>query len=198
MARTIRIRYGGESMEKLIDTSVMSKKNAIVVGVAVTFFLGMAGLSVYGWVAWRIFNPFELFVEFLFAVVLIERAASRYQYKLGAKTLEITKTGLFGSSRIYTVAYKDVIGVYRYRAKLVGVIRFRRTYRLHSALDGRPVWTIAYSSAANGKKENCRIYFKPSETILVALEGVLPGKVKVSEEEVVSQNILTQRKEYGS
>lgn len=181
-------------LDKHVETSQIHRKNVIVVGLAAALFLGMAGLTLYGWVKWHIINPFELFVELLFAFVLIERAGGKYTYELDKKVLRLTKDSILGSQRIFEVPYRDVIGIYRYKAKLIGVLKFRRTYRLQSALDSRPVWTLAYTAAGRrGKRENRRIYFKPSEAMLDALAERIPGKVKISEEEVVVKQIAKEK-----
>lgn len=181
-------------MDKLIETSQVHRKNIIVVGLAAALFLGMACLTLYGWVKWHIINPFELFVELLFVFVLLERAGGKYTYELDKRFLRITKDSILGSRRTFEVPYRDVIGIYRYKAKLIGVLKFRRTYRLQSALDNRPVWTLAYTAGGRrGKIENRRIYFKPSEAMLDALAEKIPGKVKVSEEEVVVSQVAKEK-----
>jgi hypothetical protein len=87
---------------------------------------------------------------------------------------------------MYEVQYKEIVGIYNYKPQLISVIKFRRTYRMHSSLDGREVWTIAYTVLnKKGKTENVRIYFKPSEVMLQALREIMPSKVKVPENKVI-------------
>lgn len=180
-------------MEKLIERSQVSSKSAIVVGLAISLFLGMVSLTLYIWFTRHFLNPFELFVELLFLFVLIERAGGKYTYELDKRVIRLTKRSLFGTERQFEVPYKEVIGIYRYKAKLIGVIKFRRTYRLQSALDGRAVWTIAYKVAGRkGRMENQRIYFKPSEGMLLALKERIPGRVMISEEEVVTREVTDE------
>ena len=65
-------------------------------------------------------------------------------------------------------------------------MKFRRTHRMNSALDGRTVWAIAYKVGVSGKPEHYeRIYFKPSDEMLEFLSGRMPGKVMVPEKKVV-------------
>jgi hypothetical protein len=70
----------------------------------------------------------------------------------------------------------------------MSIIKFRRTFRLHSALDGRPVWVIAYEAPGRrGKPENRRIFFKPSDVMLEMLHEKMPSKVKVTEEDIFAR-----------
>jgi len=89
-------------------------------------------------------------------------------------------------TKAYEVAYKDISGIYNYKTNLVHVIKFRRTFRLNSALDNRPVWVMAYTAPGNrGKMENRRIFFKASDELLNLLAEKMPNRVKVKEEQVV-------------
>jgi hypothetical protein len=181
-------------MDKLVETSQVHRKNVIVIGLAAALFAGMAILTLYSWVKWHRLNLFELFVELMFIFVLIERAGGKYTYEVDKKALRITKKSIFGRLQTFEIPYRDIFGIYRYKAKLIGVLKFRRTYRLQSALDNRPVWTLAYTAAGRkGKTENRRIYFKPSEAMLDALAEKIPGKVKISEEEAVISQVAKEK-----
>ena len=139
-------------------------------------------------------EPRNLFVYFVFAFVLIQRAAVRCIYEFDGKTISITKIGLLQTTTLFEVALKDVVGIYRYKAKLIGVLSFRRTFRLNSALDNRNVWTIAYTAPGpKGKIENRRIFFKPSEKMLDLIREKSSSRVKDSEEEVVIQQAKEER-----
>ena len=108
----------------------------------------------------------EVFINLMFAYVLIERAQAKYFCELDKRRIRFTKKSLLGTQTI-EVAYKDISGIYDYKTKLVSVIKFRRTYRLNSALDNRPVWVIAYSvPGKRGKMENRRIFFKASDEFI--------------------------------
>lgn len=170
----------------------MTRKNVLVIGLAVGLFLLIIAFTVYKWVFMGLPQLTELFFEILMTLVIIERAQGRYVYEAGRKGLRFTKQGWIGA-RQYEVAYRDIMGVYRYKPKLIGVLRFRRTYRLHSALDGRDVWTLAYKARGwRGKPENRRIYFKPSAAMLRLLQEKLPNKVAVPEERIVVQEIQAE------
>ncbi len=169
----------------MIEHSQIDRKNAIFLGVPTAYFLVMTFLSVYVWLKYDVVKPMDFFVYVLFLTVLTERAVGKYVYEVNDDNLKITKKCLFMPQKIYSVPLSDILGVYRYKAKLVGLIKFRHTNRLHSALDARSVWTIAYTETSkNGKHENCRNYIKPSDELLAFLVTKMPGRVKVTEEEI--------------
>lgn len=172
-------------MEKVVEQSVVSKKGIMVMGLAILAFIAWASFTAYKWVVLNTPQISEAFFELLLIVIMYERAKPKYEYEAGKKILRITKFGLFGTE-VYEVPYKDIFGIYLFKPQLVRAVKFRRTYRLNSALDGRQVWTIAYAvPGKKGKPENRRIYFKPSSAMLEFLQEKLPNKVMVTEEQVV-------------
>lgn len=177
----------------MVEHSQVDKKNIIVLGVPIAYFLVMTLLSIYAWVKYGVVKPMDLFVYVLFMFVLAERAAGKYVYEIDDKNFKVTKKSLFMSTKIFTVPLTDILGVYRYKAKLVGLIKFRHTNRLHSALDARTVWTMAYTETdKNGKPENNRNYIKPSDELLAFLQSKMPGRVKVTEEEIAVRQFTAE------
>ncbi|WP_094604775.1 hypothetical protein SPSIL_019780 [Sporomusa silvacetica DSM 10669] len=171
-------------MDKLVAQSEVSKKNAIIMTISVAILALLVIWSLYKWFVLTVVQPLELMAEALVLFVLIERTSAKYTYEMDKNVLRLTKRGLLGK-RIHEVPYSDIVGAYRYKPQLIGVIKFRRTYRFHSALDGRDVWTLAYTAAGlRGKIENRRFYFKPGVKLLMALQE-LPGKIMISEEQVI-------------
>lgn len=167
------------------EESQAHNKNKIVIGIAVLAFALLLFFSIYKWLVLGIRQPLEVFINLMFGYVLIERAQSRYVCEVGKKQIRFTKRSLLGT-QAYEVAYKDVSGIYPYKSNLVSVIKFRRTFRLNSALDNRPVWVLAYSVPGNrGKMENRRVFFKASDELLAMLAEKMPNRVKVKEEQVI-------------
>ncbi len=181
-------------MNKMVVHSEASRKNLIVMAIAVASFAVLVILSLYRWFALAIFQPVELMAEALVLFVLLERMAAKYTYEMDKKVLRLSKHSLLGRVT-YEVPYRDIFGIYRYKPQLIGVIKFRRTYRFNSALDSRDVWTLAYTAPGfKGKMENRRFYFKPGEAMLTALQAKLPEKVRVPEEQVIKE-VLTKEKD---
>ncbi|HWR42527.1 hypothetical protein [Sporomusa sp.] len=171
-------------MEKLVVQSEASRKNFIVMTIAVTAFTVFVIFSLYKWFVLNLFQPLELMAGVLVLFVLVERMSAKYTYEMDKKVFRLTKRGLLGNVT-HEVPYRDIFGVYRYKPQLIGVLKFRRTYRFNSALDGRDVWTLAYTVPGNkGKTQNRRFYFKPNDKLLAALQAKLPDKV-MPEEQVI-------------
>lgn len=171
-------------MEKMAENSIVSRTNLVVIGLAAALFLGAALLTLYNWLQYNVVRPLDLFIEIVFAQVLIQRAAAKYYYELDKRALRITKRFL-GQADRQEIPYRDILGIYRVAAKSSGFGKFSRSLRMHSALDGRLVWTVAYNqSDKSGRMTKRRLFFKPSEQMLEALAELLPGKVTESEEEI--------------
>ena len=176
-------------MDAFCVQSRVSRKNGIytVAGLLLILFI-LAG-DIYRWFFLRLYHPLELLLVVALLLLYIERIGARYTYSADGASLQVTKRGLFGA-REYRIVYSDILGIYFYKPKLVSVIKFRRTFRLHSALDDREVWTLAYTADnKNGGRENRRIYFKPGEELLDFIAKSLPDKVRISEEAVVQETL---------
>ena len=173
-------------MSKLVEKNITSRKNMLFVGMGVLLLLFIASGNVYRYMRGYGVSPFELVSVLIILFALLDRAQGRYEYEADARCLKFRKRSWIGSKDI-EVSYRDIIGIYKYKAKLIGYLKFRRTYRLNSALDGRMVWAIAYKVGVSGKPEHYeRIYFKPSDEMLQYLSERMPGKVMVPETQIVA------------
>lgn len=182
-------------MANLVVHSTVTRKNAIIMWSLVAFFGSIMAFDLYAWVAKGFFHATEIAFELIILFVLFERMSARYTYELGKKSIVFTKFSAFGRKSMYEVYYKDIFGIYLYKAKLIGYIKFRRTHRLNSALDGRDVWVLGYEvQATSGKKQNQRVYFKPTAEMLAELDKRLGGKVHGSEEKTVAEVLKEEAK----
>ncbi len=157
-------------------------KNRCIVGGSIGAMLLLLAATIAKWFLWGIFIPLEWLAELLVIGFLVARSSSRYCYTLTEAGFRFEKK----SFRCTTleVPLSDVFALYPYRPALVGLVKFRRSYRLHSALDNREVWTLAYRYATPGGSENRRIYFKPGTEMLAALQQCLPEKIMTGQEGV--------------
>lgn len=178
-------------MDKIVDYSLTHKKNAAVILISIAALMSLMGFSLYRYFDIGFLSPLEIFTELLLILVLAERAQAKILCEIDKKVFRITKKSLFGT-KVYEVPYRSVLGVYRYAPKLISTVKFRNTYRLHSALDPRVVWTLAYQEKKGEKTVNKRIYFKAGEYFLEALNERLPNKVRIPEEQVVRDIILNK------
>ncbi len=173
------------------ETSHAHNKNRLVISVAILFFCLLLAFSLYQWFAQGIRNPVEVFLNLMFIFVLVERIQAKYVCELTKGSIRITKKSLLGN-QVHEVDYTDIVGIYKYKTGLVHVIKFRRTYRLNSALDNRIVWVIAYKAPGKGgKPENRRIYFKASDELLDLLDVKMPNRVRLQEETVAINMLKT-------
>ena len=167
-----------------IEHSQVHQKNRQVISLAILVLAAMLAFSLYKWLGRGSFQPLDMFVYLMLIFVLFERSNARYTLELGTEKIRVRKEGICGI-KYYEIPYQDIIGIYSYKAKLVNPIKFRRSYRLNSALDNRKVWVLAYiAKASGGKSENRRAYFKASNELLGMLAQQIPNKVKVKEEQV--------------
>ena len=179
-------------MDKLVARSRISRRNTLIMGISLALVVLLAASSIYRWAAFGIRQPYELLIEIFLAAIIVGRIWASYEYSLDADRLAITRSTPLGRA-VYEVPLRDIVGVYGYKPKLIGVVRFRRTFRLQSALDDRPVWTVAYTTPAGKNRENRRIYFKPGEEFLDAMKRLLPGRVMVTEEQVITEMISREK-----
>ena len=176
---------GNSAMNKHKEKSVISQKNVVIVALGVALLLFLASGSIYRYVRGGGLNPFEMVSMLIIVFALVERSQGSYELEADGRSLKIRKQAWLGSKEL-SVDYRDIIGIYKYKAKLIGYVKFRRTHRMNSALDGRTVWAIAYKVGVSGKPEHYeRIYFKPSGEMLEFLSGRMPGKVMIPEKKVV-------------
>lgn len=175
--------------------STVTRKNAIIMWSLVAFFLALMAFDLYAWLVKGYFHATEIIFGLIVLFVMLERMSAKYTYEVGRKSILFTKQGLFGRKSVHEVSYKDIFGIYRYKAKLIGYIKFRRTFRLNSAMDGRDVWVLGYEvQDAKGKKQNHRVYFKPTAVMLAELDKKLPGKLHGTEEHTITEMIKEEVK----
>ncbi|HMM22815.1 MAG TPA: hypothetical protein PKA10_19015 [Selenomonadales bacterium] len=181
-------------MDRLIEHSVIHRRNAIIIAIGGCFLVGIFFLTCYLSFTGRPVSIIEQAVELALLLWLIKRAGGKYTYEVDKRALRVTKQGIFGRKTTIEIPFREMIGVYQYAPKLVSVLKFRRTFLFHSSLDGRTVWTVAYTAQGRGnRQENRRLFFKPSEEMLDLLAARMPGKVRVSEETVVTEQLSKEK-----
>ena len=180
----------------MVVHSTVTRKNAIFMWSLVVFFSALLVFDLYAWFVKGFFHATEVAFGLIILLVLFSRMSAKYTYELGRKSIIFTKRDVFGRKIIHEVPYKNVFGVYLYKTKLVGYIKFRRTFRFNSALDGNDVWVLAYEvQSSNAKKENHRVYFKPTPEMLTELDKKVNGKVHGSEETTVTAKLREEMQE---
>jgi len=172
-------------MNRVLVTSIPAKKNTMIMMAGLAFFAVLVILDMIKLFTLGIFEPMGFTFDVIFLVVLFNRINAKYTCELKEGSLSFHKSSLWGTKG-YEVSFRSIMGIYRYQPKLVEITKFRHTDRLHSALDARDVWVLAYTvTSKKGKIENCRIYFKPGDEFLDELHKVLPNKVMINDEKVI-------------
>lgn len=156
---------------------------------AVLFFTILLALELFALFRLHKFDSMGVAIDVVLLFVLMQRMQGKYNCILTEKSLIFDKTAYFGKKH-YDVPLSSIIGIYHYKPELIGMIHFRHSARLHSALDARDVWTIAYTQHnKNGKSENSRIFFKPSTQFLKELNKYLPGKITEENKQAILSDI---------
>jgi hypothetical protein len=183
--------YHHPAVELRTDRSIPTRRGVVAASVATGAFLLLLLYTLYNWKVRKIYQPMELLLAASFLVVMFNRAIARYTCEMKREALRITSKGIL-RTKVLDIPYDAIVGIYAYRPKLVGPVRFRRTLRMHTSVDGRDVWSIAFlARKGNGKnrKEYHRVYFKCSEEMLGGLALMMPKRVRVPED-VVMANII--------
>lgn len=177
------------------DVSQRAKKNIIIMIIASCIFAGFLLINILRYVELGIQEPVVIFLDVMFLFVIFNRCQPIYYISLDKRSFNADRKSIFGKKH-YEVPYREIIGVYKYKAALVHATKFRRSYTVNSALDKRPVWALAYRLMnKKGKMENRRIFFKASEEFLNAFEQKLPNKIRITEEDMAIE--IFRREEMG-
>lgn len=177
-------------MAKFLSTeSAINPKNRIFFTLAILFFAGLLLLNLLELFKLHKFQPLGIGIDIVFLFSLAKRIQGKYTCELHGKVLAFTEKNIWNTKTL-AVDLSQIQGIYPYEAKLIGILHFRRTFRFHSGLDNRKVWTIAYTVSTNAKKiENERIYFKPDANFLAELTKKLPGKINETDKNTILANL---------
>lgn len=173
-------------MEKaqLQDVSQVAKKNKIVMMIAALVFLVFLVVNGLRYYELNIQEPVIIFLDLMFLYVIFDRSHPKFTTEIDKRCFRVAKKSWYGT-KVLEVPYKEIVGIYKYKAGLAHAVSFRRSYTMNSALDNRTVWVLAYRTAnKKGKMENRRIFIKTSSEMLDALAQRLPNTVRVPEEKV--------------
>ncbi|HIU64882.1 MAG TPA: hypothetical protein IAB06_07615 [Candidatus Avacidaminococcus intestinavium] len=166
------------------DSSIVTKKNVIVMIVAILLFTGFLIINILRYLELGVREPVVIFLDIMFLYVIFSRCYPKYTNILDKRGIRFIRKSLFLSGE-HEVPYREIIGVHKYKAALVHAAKFRRSFTFNSALDGRTVWVLAYRTTnKKGKPENRRVFFKASEDFLNTFAEKMPNKIRITEEEV--------------
>lgn len=133
----------------------------------------------------------EYAVELISLYVLIKQAASKFQYVLTEEAFIIKEKGIFRNSEL-VIPYEDIDGVCPYTREVFGRIKFRYKYRKSSSLDQRKVWELVFSLTGKKRVKHARVLIKAEDELFTVLEEKIPGKVKVTLDDVAFTALLRE------
>lgn len=170
-------------MSLAVDTTKRSKKYMIVYGVVTVIFLALFAANILRYYYLGSIDPVATFFYIMIAWIIVLRCKPTYDISVERKYMKIVKHTVFGGTKVYEIPYREIAGIFNYQPKLMRTVKFRYSYRLNSALDGRTLWTLAWRRPmAGGNETNVRIYFKASKQVMDALKEKMPNRVDVPED----------------
>lgn len=179
-------------MSLAVDTTKRNKKYIIVYSAVSILFLFLFGANIMRFYYMGAFDPVSTFFYAMIVWIIFLRCKPTYDVSVERKYLKIVKHTVFGTTKVFEIPYREIAGIFSYQPKLMRTIKFRYSYRLNSALDGRLLWTLAWRRQMdNGNEVNVRIYFKASKQVMAALSEKMPNRVDVPED-LVDLNMLVK------
>lgn len=171
--------------EKTTERSIISPAYAVA---ALVFFIGLAVyiyFSVSVAMKHHIFPITDYIIQAVALFFLVNFTKATYEYELTDTALLIREKSLF-SNKNFEISYDEINGLHYFKNKLIKPISYRYTYRMYSKLDGRTIWSLVYNIPGKKSNKNGRILLKASQEFLEAFSARVPGRICISEAEVVA------------
>ncbi len=149
------------------------------VGICLLGYAAMTARYIYhtGQLPWL-----DLLTEVVFGLFLLSVAMTRSTYELHEKELVVTTTSLFRTRKI-AIPYSAIDGAFRFKVEPIKTIAYRHTYRMYGSMDKREIWSLVYNLPKTDKV--ARLLMKASEEFWEEFEKLLPGRIRVSRDEVL-------------
>lgn len=151
---------------------------------------GTLGICLLGYLAMTvryIWNTHQLpwldiFTEVLLFLFLASTAMARSTYELHDKELVVISSSLFRTRKL-AIPYSAIDGAFHFKVEPIKTIAYRHTYRMYGSMDKREIWSLVYNMPNTDKVS--RVLMKASEEFWEEFEKRLPGRIRVSQEEVL-------------
>ena len=169
------------------DQSTLHKPYLYILLAVCLAAAGYTGLTIRyiisrGLIPWM--DVVTLVIVWLFLAVI---GLTRAEYRLEDKAVVMTVRNPLRTRRV-TVPYSAINGVHPFKVQLVKNVFYRYTFRLYSYLDNRTIWSMIFTIP--GKDKNARVLMKASETFWEALEAKCPGKIRITQDEAVTNTYI--------
>lgn len=151
---------------------------------------GTVGICLFGYIIMTIryiinthqFPWLDVITEIIILLALLAVAMTRSSYELHEKDILITTSNPF-RTRTFRIPYSEIDGVHHFKVEPIKSISYRHTYRMYGSMDRRDVWSLVYNIPETDKV--ARILMKASDEFWTAFEKLLPGRIRVPQEEVL-------------
>ncbi len=150
-----------------------------IVGFCILGYLYMAAR--YIWTTGRI--PWlDLVTLLIISVFVIAVSSGRSTYEICENDLVVTYASLFRVRKL-RIPYEVIDGTFHFKVEPIKTIAYRHTYRMYGSLDKRDIWSLVYNLP--GTDRVSRLLMKASDEFWDKLEEKLPGRIRVSRDEVL-------------
>lgn len=171
----------------ITDRSEVHRTYLIIYGTLGICLLGYAAMTVrYIWnmhqIPWM-----DVLTEIIFLLFLGSTALARSTYELHEKELVVISSSLFRTRKL-AIPYSAIDGAFHFKVEPIKAISYRHTYRMYGSMDRRDIWSLVYNMPNTDKVS--RVLMKASEEFWEAFEKKLPGRIRVSQEEVLKNAFL--------
>lgn len=153
--------------------------------------LGYLALAAYAGWTWhhalalgRLPNVADMGLQIAIFFFLLNYILMRTEYRLEEKEIVMVKKGILSRKEV-RLSYDQIDGVHHFKNQLMKPMTYRYSFRMYAALDNRPIWALIYNINENSSKVG-RVLMKGSEAFWQAFEDRLPGKIRVTQEEVIA------------
>ena len=164
------------------DRSQIHKTYLYLYGIVGFCLLGYLFMAVrYIWNTGRI--PWlDLITLLIVAIFFIAVSSGRSTYEICENDLVVTYASLFRVRKL-RIPYDVIDGTFHFKVEPIKTIAYRKTYRMYGSLDKRDIWSLVYNLP--GTDRVSRLLLKASDEFWDKLEGKLPGRIRVPQEEVL-------------
>ncbi len=150
-----------------------------IVGFCILGYLYMAAR--YIWTTGRI--PWlDLITLLIISVFVIAVSSGHSTYEICENDLVVTYASLFRVRKL-RIPYEVIDGTFHFKVEPIKTIAYRHTYRMYGSLDKRDIWSLVYNLP--GTDRVSRLLMKASDEFWDKLEEKLPGRIRVSRDEVL-------------
>ena len=154
------------------------------------YIFGTAGICLAGYIFMTIryiLNTgtlpwMDLITEAIILLALLALAMTRTTYELGRKDITVTSASLF-RTRVLKIPYKVIDGVHYFKVEPIKSIAYKHTYRMYGNLDKRDIYAMVYNIPHTDHVS--RILMKASPEFWDAFAALLPGRIRIPQEEVL-------------